>query len=282
MPTQWTSGSQVFLPDGCDVQVQASGDGSYTSIGNILGDCAGTHNFDINEVIFNDGQKITQYRNETINLDFTLANLNGVNIGKFSGGMFTVTETAASTLSDIANQTLAANGWSDVTPYALAFNSTAEGYVKGSDFPTITSVTASSSGVLAADDDYTIIPDSTSTSGYSIVLNAAGTATVATTESVVIIYTSVDPVASTKITTGKSSGEFSASKVKFIHTDDSGLTRYLEVYAATPNSGSFAFSFRGTETGEVEQMPITMTGKVDATRTSGDQLFGWGYDNGAA
>ena len=158
MPTQWTSGNQVFLPDGCDVQVKESG-GSYVSLGNILGDCAGTHNFDINEVEFNDGQKITQHRNETISTSFILANLNAANIGKLSSGMFTVVDTAGSAVSDIADQTIS-SGWADNTVYPLVMDSTVEGEIRTTAQPTLTSVTLDPTGtpeVLAEDTEYVVV-----------------------------------------------------------------------------------------------------------------------------
>lgn len=283
MPTQWTSGNQVFLPDGCDVQVKASGDGSYTSLGNILGDSSGVHNFDINEVEFNDGQKITQHRNETIALSFILANLNATSVQKLSGSMFSVVDTAGTPVSDIADQTIS-SGWSDNTVYNLVMDSTAEGEIRTTAQPTLTSVTLDPTGtpeVLVEDTEYVVVNQGGGNWGIQFISANMATGS-PTTFDIVVDYGTNTPIASTKITAGKSSGEFAASAIKFVHTDDSGNTRFLEVYAATPESGSFAFSFRAIASGEVEQMPITLTGKLDATRSSGDQLFNWGYDDGAA
>lgn len=120
---------------------------------------------------------------------------------KLAGGLFTrtVVTSGAKVLED---QVIAA-GWSNKTPVVLnlvgdSAESYAGVYFTADGEPAITSVTASVSGVLAENDDYTIVSDPQSRSGYSIVLNTAGTATVATTETITIVYN--DPTCVSKET----------------------------------------------------------------------------------
>lgn len=275
-------GSQVFIPDGCDVQLKATAGGSYTSVGTVMGDVGATHNFDINTIVANDGKKRTQYRNETLAANFILGNLNATNIGTLSAGMFTVVDTAGSAVTDIADQEIAAS-WEDNTGYALTMDSTVEGEIRTTAQPTLTSVTLNhgTPEVLVEDTDYVVQDTGGGTWEIQFISGNMGSST-PTAFSITIVYGSNTPIASTKITGGKSSGEFTPIAVKFIHTDTASKTRFLEIYAANPESGSFAFGFRAVSTGEIEQMPITITGEIDGDRTSGDQLFNWGYDDGAA
>ena len=278
---QYAKGNEIFFPDGCRVDIKAVGDVAWTTLGCILGDSAGTHNFDVNEVECNDGAKSKQYRNETMALSFILGNLNATNISKMSAGMFSVVTTAGTPFTPV-DQVIAA-GWTDKSTINVDIKATAtSNSSRITAEPVITTVTGATAGLLVEDDDYTIVPSTNAPSGWEIVLNTAGISGLVTSEVVTIVYGSNTPVARTTVTSGKSSGQFTNFAVRFVHVDSASKERFLEVYSVNPESGSFAFSFRAVATGEIEQLPLTLTGELDGTRSDGDQLFSWGYDDGAA
>jgi len=279
---QYSKGDQIFFPDGCRVDIKGASDPSWTTLGCILGDTAGKHNFDVNVVECNDGTKSKQYRNETIAMSFILGNLNADNVAKMSAGMFSVTTTAGTPFTPV-DQVISA-GWTDKSTINIDMKATTtSNSSRTTAEPVITTVTAATAGVLVEDDDYTIVPSSNAPSGWEIVINTVGGISgVLTSEEITIAYGSNTPIARTTITGGKSSGEFTNYAVRFVHVDSTSKERFMEIYSVNPESGSFAFSFRAVATGEIEQLPLTLTGELDGTRSNGDQLFNWGYDDGAA
>jgi hypothetical protein len=201
------------------------------------------------------------------------------------GGLFTQTNTAGSQVlaAGFTNQVFV--GFVANTKIPLVAIVTATGLpIKFSAAPVITSVTGSgtgASGVLAANNDYTVVVDASSASGYSIVLNTAGTATVAITETITIVWGNNTPIARTTLTAGSSTKILTAYAIKFTHTDSAGLVRSLEIFSANTNSGGFAFGFGGANEDGLEEMPITFTGSVDTSLTDGAQLLTYIEDVGA-
>lgn len=280
MPVQTTGTNYVMIPDGTKVEID--GGSGYVDLGAFNSDVTSTLNYDINEILSSNAGKISRVgRNMTMTWAGTLINLNPTGVALFSAGMLTTVSTAGTAVTDSDNQTIAAD-WVDMSSIAMSATDGAGGAaLRFSAAPTLTSVTASSSGVLAADDDYFIQVDPNSYSGYSILLNTNGTATVATSESVVIVYASVTPIASTTLYGGSSTFQFTAYAMRMTHTDADGLIRRLNLPAVTPDSGGFQFNFKSSESDGSEEMPITCTADLDTSLTDGQQLFSWVVDTGA-
>ena len=281
MPVQTTSKDYVFIPDGAKVEID--GGAGYVDLGAFNSDVTATLNYEINEILSSNAGKIRRVgKNMTMTWAGTLMNLNPTGVALFSAGLLTTVATAGSAVTDSDSQTIAANGWVDMQSIPLVGTDGAGGSaLRFSAAPTITSVTASSSSTLADNDDYFVQVDPNSASGYSILLNTAGTATVAITESVVIVYASITPIAKVTLYGGASTFAFTSYAMRLTHTDDSGLLRRLNLPAVTPDSGGFQFNFKSSESDGSEEMPITCTADLDTSLTSGQQLFNWEVETGA-
>lgn len=190
-------------------------------------------------------------------------------MAELSGGLLT-TSTVTSGATAIEDQTIAA-GWTNKSNIVLQLLDAAGLAHQADGEPLITSVTASSSGVLAADDDYTIVSDPNSFSGYSIVLNSAGTATVATTESVVIVYNSPVVKGQTKMTAGGIKN-YDAIEGYYDTILKDGTVAKVIFYKGYYN-GNLNISFGTENSPEAAVTDVSIGLKLDTTRTAGDQLY---------
>lgn len=283
MGIQTTETGYVKFKDGAKVEVKKAG-GSYVDIGALGGDIALSVEYTENVIeSANAGRLLKQIKSMTVAGSFPLININPTNIEAMGGGLFTQTNTAGSEIlaaafTDQTITTFVAN-----TKIPLVAIETATGLpIKFSAAPTITSVTASSSGALAANNDYTIVVDAQAASGYSIVFNTSGTATVATSETIVIDWGNNTPVARTTLTAGSSTKVLTAYSIKFTHTDSASKIRSLELFSVNTNSGGFVFNFGGANSDGVEEMPVAFTASLDTSLTDGAQLLAYIEDVGAA
>ena len=191
-------------------------------------------------------------------------------MSSLSGGLFTKTVTAGSATA-CDNQVIAA-GWTDKAPMPFELIVTSSGVNAQADGePALTSVTGDSSGALAEDDDYTIIPDANSFSGYSIVLNSAGTATVATTEIVTIVYNSPVLVADVEMS-GGGLKNYDAIEGYFDTNLKDGSPAQIYFYKGYFN-GNLNTGFGSASTPEASVTDVVVSLKLDATRTEGLQMF---------
>ena len=284
MPAQTTEQGYIRFPDGAKVQIKASGEVSYTDIGAINSPITATLNYTENKInTANSGYLATQIRDMKIDGGFTLINMNPANIARFSGGMITSvatpgTEVLAAAFTNQVITTFVANTRIPLAPIVTATGSA----FRFNAAPTITSVTASVSSVLAENNDYTIIADTSSSSGYSIVFNTAGTATVATTETITIVWGNNTPAASIALYCGSSTATITDYSLKFTHTDSAGLVRELEIFSVNTASGGLQFNFKGANEDGTEELPITFAGVIDTSLTDGRQLFKYWEHVGAA
>jgi len=281
MPTQTTLKQNVYFPDGAKVEYSTDGS-SFSDLGAIGSAVTGTLNYEVNEVITaNAGTLQRQAKNPTLAAGFTLININPSNIADLSGGMLTAATTNDSANTSVPDQVISSGDWAKSTavPLVMYTSSTDSTPLRASAAPTLTDVEGSEDGTLSAGTDYEIIEDSSSFSGYSIVLLNAIT-TLA--QDITIDYASVTPIERTTVTGGASTTVMETVALRFTHTDDDSLVRQLTIYAADVDSGGFQFNFKGANEDGVEEMPLTFTGKLDTSRTSGDQLFSFIVDDGAA
>lgn len=284
MPVQTTKKDFIYFPDGCQVGVKRPGDGTYFDVGAISTATTGVMNWDEN--VFetaNAGKLEKQIRNMTIASDFTLINLDPEGVEKLSNGIISRVITAGTPVVAIDNQVISTGNWADRMPVDVNVIETGANALKDSASTlVVASVTASVSGVLAADDDYFLFQDSNSPSGWSIFFDTTGTATVALSEDITIAFTSITPVASTTLYAGTSTLVLVAYAIRFTHTDSNGKIRQLEIFSSEINSGGFAFNFKGANEDGVEEMPLSLTGKIDTDRTDNRQLMAWTVEAGAA
>lgn len=280
MPTQTTKTEYVYFPDGCKVAIQPNKTGSFIDLGALNSAVNAVLNYDENRVeTSNAGNLRTQIKNMIMAGDFTLINLDPEGLEALGAGIMERVVTAASPVTDIADHVIA-TGFTDkgLIPIEVVGDGASNtGTVYGlSAEPTITSVTGSVDSTLTVDDDYTVVPDANSRSGYSIILNTAGTNLTTTAQTVTIVFTTVTPIASTTLYAGSSTEVLTPYAVRITHTDDdSNIDRQLDLYEVDTASGGFAFSFKGANEDGVDEMPFSIQARIDSSRTTGRQLMGW-------
>lgn len=284
MPVQTTNTDYVYFPDGCKVEVSSDSGSTFIDLGAMSGGAAGVLNYNTNAVnTGNAGQLEPQISAMTLAVDFVLINLNPATVEKMGGGMFETVSTDGSANTDVPDQVLSSGEWSELQPINLEMQTSSSDttLLRASAEPTLTSVTGSEDGILAADDDYTLVVDNNAYGGYSIVLNTAGTSLTTEAQDITIEYESVTPIASTTLYCGESTVQLSPRIIRFTHTDDSDKVRRFTVFAADVNSGGFTLSFKGANEDGTEEMPLSLTGRIDEARTSGRQLFSYYLETGA-
>lgn len=288
MGAQTTLKSYVYFPDGAKVEIKASGDVSWTDLGAINSDVASTLEWTENQVeTANAGKLDKQIKDMVMKGSFTLINLDPAGVNKMSGGLFTSVQTLASANTSIPDQVIAAN-WNDNVKYELVMytSSSDSTKLKMNTKPTLTSVTLDAAGtpeVLTENNDYVVVADTGSVSGYSIQFISANMSTgTPKTKAITIDYGSNTPVASTTVYAGTTTATLTAYALKFTHTDSASKARSLELYSVDTDSGGFQFNFKGATSDGVEEMPLAFTAKIDTTKTDGRQLFAWTVDEGAA
>ncbi len=279
MPAQTTK-KTLFVPDGCKVSVQPGRTGAWFDVGAVSGGATATLSWDENIIeTGNAGSSEPQRRNMTIEGGFTLIHLDPEGVEKLGSGILERVVTAGTAVTAFDDQVITTFVAGSIIPLVPIVTATGAP-LKFAAAPTLTSVTASVSGVLAANNDYTIVT-ADCPSGYGIVFNTAGTATVATTETITIVFGSNTPVASQTIYAGSTSSVAVPYGMKYTHTDDNGLIRELELFYVTTSSGGLQFGFKGANEDGVEEMPITFNAKIDTSRTNGRQLMAWTIQTGA-
>lgn len=280
MPAQTTKTEYVMIPDGAKIEID---DGTgFVDVGAFNSDVTATLNFDVNIINSSNAEIIKRAgKNMTMTWAGTLINLNPTGVAKFSGGLMTTEATDGTPITTAADQTIAAD-WTAMSSIPLAATDPTTGVaLRFSAAPTLTSVSGDSSGALAADDDYFIQVDENSFSGYSILLNPAGTKGVATTEVITVDYASITPIEKVTLYGGASTFEFNTYAMRMTHTDDNGLVRRLNLPRVTPDSGGFQFNFKSSQSDGSEEMPITCTADLDTSLSNGQQLFSWEVETGA-
>jgi hypothetical protein len=285
MPIQTTIKGFIKYKDGAKVEILKSG-GSWTDAGAIKGGIALTVDFtEDKQESGNAGVMRKQIKQMKLNGSFNLMNIDPTILEQMGGGLFTQINTAATpiTTGSFTNQVF--TGFVANTKIALLPIITATGKVmKFASAPVITSITGTgtgASGALAANNDYTVVVDTSAESGYSVVFNTSGTATVAITETITIVWGTNTPTARTTLTAGTSTKIITPYGLRFTHTDSAGLLRQLTIFSVTTNSGGFVFGFGGADEDGLEEMPISFTGDIDTSLTNEAQLFSYIEDVGA-
>jgi len=287
MPVQTTK-MNLFVPDGCMVSIKEDGAGDFSDIGATNSACTAALNYTSNQVTTaNAGDTAMMIREMTITGGFTLVNLETEVLERMGAGLFERVVTTTTPVTDSPDQTIAA-GWAINTLYNLSPETSAADstVLHASAIPTFTAITLGLGGVaeiLVADNDYMIVADTSSKSGYSIQFTTSNiSASNPTTLAITIDYASVTPVASTTIYAGSSTAILKAYAMRFTHTDSAGLSRMLSLYAVNPDSGAFQINYKGANEEGLEEMPFAYTAKLDTSLTDGRQLMAWTVETGAA
>lgn len=285
MPVQTTAKNFLF-PDGCQVYVKEYGAVAYTDIGAINSQVGNSLTFDENQLeTANAGTTEKHINNMKVEGSFTLVNWDMSVIEKLSGGLITRTTTAAEANIAIPDQEIAA-GWDDNILYDLvAYTSSSDSTeLKLDTKPTLTSVTldATIPEALTEATDYFIVANSASSSGWSIGFMSANMGTeTPKANTITVDYGSNTPRASETLSIGSSTATLQPMCMRFKHTDGNGKIRQADLYSVDPNSGFLQFNFKGANEDGLEEIPITYMAKIDSSRTDGQQLLTFLYEDGA-
>ena len=108
MPVQTTKMANVYWPDGCKIEVKASG-GAYVDVGAIMGNFTSTLEWKENQVEFaNAGKSKVQVKDMVMKGKFTLANLDPAILVTLGSGVITSVPTAAQANAAIPDQIIPA------------------------------------------------------------------------------------------------------------------------------------------------------------------------------
>lgn len=276
MPVQTTK-KNVRIADGCRISVKKSADAEFLDLGVVQGDYVAALQYDEDNIEFANATPIKRKSNMRIEGSFTMGNLEGDCLEKLSNGLVTRVVTPGTEVLSAAFDTQVIDGFSLNTNYELAPVVTATGVaIKFSAAPVITSIVTDDSvpETLIADDDYFVIPDVNSASGYSVMFNGSGTAGLAGTEELTITYGNNTPVASETLYCGTSSFTATPYAMRIQHFATSGAADYtLDLYNVYTSPGSYNFGLKGADTGGIDTMEISFSAELDETKTDGRQLF---------
>lgn len=217
---------------------------------------------DVYDAIANESGEISFSFGKPFDLDF---------MSKLSGGLFTKTVSAAED-KVIAVPQVIAGGWVDKASHVLKIADSTGAFFVADGAPAILSVVAETVGALAENDDYVVMPDVNSYSGYSILFNLAGTAELGTDEAITITYAvaGVDVVGQTKLGIGGKKN-YDAIEGYYESALKDGTPAYVYFYKGYYN-GNINLSFGTEASPEAAVTDVTISLKLDTTRAAGDQL----------
>jgi len=274
MPVQTTK-KNVNLADGCRVSVKASESSEFLDLGVMEGDCVATLQYDEERKEWANAAPDVTRSNFRMEGSFTLANLEFAGLEEISNGMITRTVTEGTPVTTFVDQVI--NGFTPNVPVELVATDPATGIpIKFSAAPVITSIEDDETprNTLVENDDYFVIADANSASGYSIMFTDEGTLTIATTAKLTIEFGENTPIASETLTCGTSSFEAKPYAMRIQHFNSADVADYtLDLYNVYTSPGSYNFGLKGADTGGYDTMEISFSVELDETKTDGAQLF---------
>ena len=292
MPAQTSERSYMIVKDGTKISVEAYGEVAYTDIGVCKGNAELKLNWtELQEQSANAGKSDAYAKNPECEITFTLQNLNMANISRMASGLFNLVATPGTANSSIPAQTIAA-GWANNVKYPLIFltSSSDSTQLKLPTKPTITSVTIATDTTpetltewsASASGDYTVVADSGSYSGWSIIFNSASMAVSdPTTRVITITHGTNTPTARNTYHIGTTVQALAPFKILMEHTDTAGKIRGREIHKCYATPGSINFSYGGADEDGFDEMQFTIKGVLDTTLTDGRQLMSVYNDVGA-
>ena len=273
MPVQTTK-KNVRIADGCRISVKKTADANFLDLGVTQGDYTALLQYDSESIEFANAESIESKRNFRIEGSITIGNLEGEELEKISNGVITRVATPGTQVLSADFDTQVVDGFTANVPVELTPTVTATGVaIKFSAAPVITIVDDEiTPNTLIANDDYFVIPDGNSASGYSIMFSDAGS--IEPTAKLTITFGNNTPVATETLYAGTTSFTALPYAMRAQHFTSSGAVDYqLDLYNVYTEPGSYNFGLKGADTGGIDTMEITFNAKLDETKTDGRQLF---------
>lgn len=275
MPVQTTK-KNVRIADGCRISVKKTADADFLDLGVTQGDYTAILQYDSESIEFANAESIESKRNFRIEGSITIGNLEGEELEKISNGVITRVATPGTQVLSAAFDKQVVDGFTANVPVELLAVVTATGVpIKFSAAPVITIEDDDTpSNTLTANDDYFVIPDGNSASGYSIMFTDEGTGNIALTAKLTITFGNNTPIATETLYAGTTSFTALPYAMRAQHFTSSGAVDYqLDLYNVYTEPGSYNFGLKGADTGGIDTMEITFNAKLDETKTDGRQLF---------
>jgi len=250
----------VHIPAGCTVKV---GDttGTLVDMGVLKGDATIEVTYDKVKVQGSKAETLADYvKNMKATASFTLYQINLTNLQELLDGIATVSATAGDPATD--HQQFAASGAWEYLEFIPFEYQNAAGTV-----PTNITVSGSEDDALVANTDYFVMKNENGIWGLYVI----DSETVTTEAQVLTIEYDYTPAASYTLVMGAASDELTAKIVEFSKTINSKVFR-ARLWSAT-NENGFALAFPDSAGDEPASMPVTLTGGLDTTKSSGEQLI---------
>lgn len=254
----------VHIPAGCTVKVGDSV-GALTSLGVLKGDANIEITYDLVEVLGSKAETLVDLiKNMRANATFELYQLYLTNIQKLLDGVATVTNTAATIVEDY-DQTVAEGSWSLNTFIPLTYQN-GDGSVLQIDAQGYVDISAGTDGALTHETHYVMAKNEDGIWGV-IVYDTPATGE---SQALTISY-DYTPAASKTMKMGAASDTITAKIVEFSKTID-GKTFRARIWKAKNESG-ITLAFPDSAGDEPASIPVTLVGRIDEDRTSGEQLI---------
>jgi hypothetical protein len=248
----------IHLPVGYQVAIRASTDPDWVDLG-VTKD-AGTLEFtyDAVKITGSQAEGVLNYaKNMVMNATFSLYQQELSNINRLMSGATAYTSTASAPVNVTAE--VKAVGWARETFIPFA-NQSFDGSVP-------TGITVSNPGALVLNTDYNVIK---SNGKWGIVVLA----TRGNLSNVLSLAYTYTPAASRTLTAGASSINVAPRQIRIRKLLDASAGKYWTVYIyAAVNTNGLSFSLPRYDEDEPSALEVQMSGQLDTSRTSMDQLF---------
>lgn len=190
-------------------------------------------------------------------------------MSKLGNGLFKLANITSGAQAVVAQ--VISGGWVNKETNTLKLVDSDGIFYKADGEPAITSVSGSAVGILAAGDDYFIVPYANSKSGYGIMLNTAGTAGVATTEDVTIVFNDPTVVSQTQMS-GGGAAEYSAIEGFYDTKLRDGRPAQVYFHRGFYN-GNLNIGFSPENDKAAATTDVTISLKNDPSRAEKERMF---------
>jgi len=255
----------VHVPAGCTFKI---GDtvGGLATMGVLKGDSNIEITYDLVEVLGSQAEEVLSYaKNMRAVATCELYQLYLTNIQKVLDGLATVTTVDGSKVEDY-DQTASSGDWA-YNEFILCTYQNADGTVLQIDAQGYPDVSGSVDGALAHDTDYFVVKDAEGRWGI-IVIDSATVTTEAQDLTISYDYT---PAESKTLKMGSPSASITAKIVEFSKTIDGAVFR-ARLWSAK-NEAGLTVAFPDSNADEPASMPISLSGRLDSSKSDGEQLI---------
>jgi len=255
----------VHVPAGCTFKI---GDtvGGLATMGVLKGDSNIEITYDLIEVLGSKAEEVLAYaKNMKAVAACELYQLHLPNIQKVLDGLASVDSVDGSKVEDY-DQTASSGDWA-YNEFIVGEYQNGDGTVLQIDAQGYVDVTGSVDGALAHNTDYVMVKDAEGRWGI-IIIDSVNVTTEAQDLTISYDYT---PAESKTLKMGSPSASLTAKIVEFSKTIDGKVFR-ARLWSAK-NEAGLTVAFPESNADEPASMPVSLSGRLDATKADGEQLI---------